>query len=67
MIPLSPSNCSTTVVVLGGGTLSSADTEPEPTIASRTTAVQAMEMMHRLDISMTVTIPIQSRWNSETV
>ena len=68
MIPLSSSNCSTTVVVVvDGGTLSSADTDPEPTIASRITDVQGVEMMRRLDISRTVTIPVQSIWNSETV
>ena len=68
MILLSSSNCSTTVaVVVGSGTLSSADTEPEPTMASRTTAVQATEMMRLLDISRTVIISIQGMWNSETV
>ena len=51
MIPLSSSNFSMTVVAVevGGGTLSSADTEPEPIAVRSTTAVEAA-MVRRFDI-----------------
>jgi hypothetical protein len=56
MIPLSSSNCSTTVVVVDTGTLSSADTalEPEPITVSKRAAVQATKV-RRFDIFRTVT------------
>ena len=43
MIPVTSSNCSTAVVEVevAGGTLTSADTEPEPIIVSKRAAVQA--------------------------